>query len=267
MVGIYKITNPKGKVYIGQSSDISKRFKQYRKGGGKKQVRLYRSFQKYGIGLHVFEVVEECEESLLNNRERYWQEFYNVIGKRGLNCKLVQTEDKPARLSEHTKQLIGQNSGKARKGKSLSKSHKESIRNSLNTSEVFKQALKSEERSGKISKALQGRSLTQEHKDSLKEAQNRRFQTERSPMLGKSHRQESIEKMRKPKTKEHVEKNREARTKYRNIECYTKDGEYVKSYGRIIDAVKDGYLHGAIINCLTGKRGSHKKYLWKFKEE
>ena len=30
IVGIYKITNPKGKVYIGQSVDIERRFFRYR---------------------------------------------------------------------------------------------------------------------------------------------------------------------------------------------------------------------------------------------
>lgn len=30
MKGIYKVTNPKGKVYIGQSSNIENRFNDYR---------------------------------------------------------------------------------------------------------------------------------------------------------------------------------------------------------------------------------------------
>jgi predicted GIY-YIG superfamily endonuclease len=31
MIGIYKITNPEKEVYIGQSTDIEKRFKTYKK--------------------------------------------------------------------------------------------------------------------------------------------------------------------------------------------------------------------------------------------
>ena len=38
--GIYKITNPKGKVYIGQSIDIYKRFKSYKYSGFKMQRKL-----------------------------------------------------------------------------------------------------------------------------------------------------------------------------------------------------------------------------------
>lgn len=94
--GIYKITSPSGKIYIGQSINIEKRFKQYKTKHLGKQIRLSHSILKYGIENHVFEIFEECEVNLLNERERYWQEYYNVIGKNGLNCILVSTKDKKA---------------------------------------------------------------------------------------------------------------------------------------------------------------------------
>ena len=40
------------------------------------------------------EVIEECEIGQLNERERYYQEFYNVLSVNGLNCQLVKTNDK-----------------------------------------------------------------------------------------------------------------------------------------------------------------------------
>lgn len=43
MIGIYKITNPKGKVYIGQSIDINERFKTYSYLKCKNQTKLYNS--------------------------------------------------------------------------------------------------------------------------------------------------------------------------------------------------------------------------------
>lgn len=88
MIGIYKITNPNGKNYIGQSINIEKRFNQYKKLTCKNQVILYRSLLKYGVENHIFEVIEECNIEILNERERYWQDFYNVIEK-GLNCKTI----------------------------------------------------------------------------------------------------------------------------------------------------------------------------------
>ena len=38
MIGIYKITNPKGKIYIGQSINIENRFKVYKRYNCKGQV-------------------------------------------------------------------------------------------------------------------------------------------------------------------------------------------------------------------------------------
>jgi hypothetical protein len=61
MVGIYKITSPSGKIYIGQSVEIKRRFNSYKRMYVKNKgvVKLYRSFLKYGADNHIFEVV--CE--------------------------------------------------------------------------------------------------------------------------------------------------------------------------------------------------------------
>lgn len=107
MIGIYKITNPKGRVYIGQSVDILRRFREYQNiNNTKGQLLLNRSMAKYGVLEHIFEVVEECAAEDLNERERYWQDFYNVL-EEGLNCKLTKTGDKSGKLSEELKMKIG----------------------------------------------------------------------------------------------------------------------------------------------------------------
>lgn len=106
--GIYKITSPSNRVYIGQSNDIRRRIlTYYEPKGGSSQVRLKASFNKHGIDLHALIILEECEEDLLNERERYWQEQYNVLSKNGLNCKMTTTLDKSGTLSDETKKLIG----------------------------------------------------------------------------------------------------------------------------------------------------------------
>lgn len=119
MVGIYKITSPTGRVYIGQSRNYTKRLVDYRKGNFKNQTRLYASVNKYGIDAHIFEVIEECEFEQLNIRERYWQDFYNVLGENGLNCKLTKTNLLPTVVSEETKSKIkvGNTGKKGLKGK------------------------------------------------------------------------------------------------------------------------------------------------------
>lgn len=92
MIGIYKITNPIGQIYIGQSKDIEKRFKQHK--NEFMMTKLKFSFLSYGYENHSFEVVEECEKSELNNRERYWQEHFKTIGFCGLNVMLAFGNDK-----------------------------------------------------------------------------------------------------------------------------------------------------------------------------
>lgn len=108
MIGIYKITNPKRKVYIGQSINIERRFKQYLKSSLQKysQTKLYNSFKKYGLDSHTFEILEECNFEELNNKERFYQDKYNVLSKNGLNCILISTDLKPSLFSKETREKM-----------------------------------------------------------------------------------------------------------------------------------------------------------------
>lgn len=47
LLGIYKITNPNNKIYIGQSINIKNRFYHYSLYHCKTQTKLYNSFIKY----------------------------------------------------------------------------------------------------------------------------------------------------------------------------------------------------------------------------
>lgn len=106
MIGIYKITSPSKKVYIGQSINIKNRFIEYKKNNCKSQKILYNSFLKYGFKNHKFEILCECEILELNNKERYYQDIFECIGKNGLNCKLTSSNDKSGKLSNETKLKI-----------------------------------------------------------------------------------------------------------------------------------------------------------------
>ena len=105
MIGIYKITSPSNKVYIGQSIDVENRLKRYKYFVSKKQTRLYYSILKYGYDNHTYEVVEECKVEELNEseRERYWQDFYDCLNN-GLNCRLTTTKDISGYVSAETKE-------------------------------------------------------------------------------------------------------------------------------------------------------------------
>jgi group I intron endonuclease len=148
MIGIYKITSPSGKVYIGQSINIKKRISNYKSTSCKKQSKLYHSIKKHGWENHKFEVIEECVVHLLNERERYWQDYYNVINENGLNCRLQNCTDKSGFLSKET--IL--NISKSRSG----------------ITPVFKNP---ELRMSRIKQALTGKKLSESHKMSLSKAQ------------------------------------------------------------------------------------------------
>ena len=113
MIGIYKITSPTKKIYIGQSLNIKKRFRSYELLKCRHQPAIYNSLKKYGVEKHKFEILCECEISELNDKERYFQDVYSAIGKNGLNCLLTKSSDRSGELSDETKRKIS----KAKKSK------------------------------------------------------------------------------------------------------------------------------------------------------
>jgi hypothetical protein len=46
---------------------------------------------------------------MLNERERYWQDFYNVLSENGLNCRLTTSNDRSGKLSDETKKKMSKN--------------------------------------------------------------------------------------------------------------------------------------------------------------
>ena len=82
VTGIYKITNQVTKeCYIGQSVDISKRWKDHAKCGlgidtpvGNK---LYKAMQIYGIWNFSWEILEQCSKDLLDEKEKYYIDLYD----------------------------------------------------------------------------------------------------------------------------------------------------------------------------------------------
>lgn len=88
MIGIYKITNMiNEKIYIGQSTDIERRWKTHRAKQNSKYCTqynspLYRAIRKYGIENFRFEIIEECLPELLNEREIYWISYFDSVNQK-----------------------------------------------------------------------------------------------------------------------------------------------------------------------------------------
>jgi hypothetical protein len=79
--GIYKITNIKtGLCYIGQAVDIADRWKQHIKCDlgidTPAQNKLYKAMLRDGITNFTFELLEQCERNLLNEKEKFYIGLY-----------------------------------------------------------------------------------------------------------------------------------------------------------------------------------------------
>ena len=93
MIGIYKITNPEGKAYIGYSKKVENRWASHKNAQHKANYKLKESLTKHGGDSHQFEVIEEVDisllsrgqgDALLRKRERYWIKELDTFNN-GLN--------------------------------------------------------------------------------------------------------------------------------------------------------------------------------------
>ena len=86
--GIYKITSPSKKIYIGQSIDCNGRKYRYKSLDCKNQYKIYHSIKKHGWGKHNFEIIHECLPKELNELEKYYVDLYQTFNSEyGLNCR------------------------------------------------------------------------------------------------------------------------------------------------------------------------------------
>ncbi len=163
MIGIYKITNPEGKIYIGQSINIDRRFKEYKR-LQKRSVgrKIISSLKKYGSDNHIFEVIEECSIEQLHDREYYWKLHYRSV-ENGLNCDYFDNSGGPR--SEETKRRISEGA----KGKKRSEFTKQKLRKPK--TEEHKQNISkskqniSEETKRRISEGKKGKTPNRDYKE------------------------------------------------------------------------------------------------------
>lgn len=147
--GIYKITNPKKKIYIGQSVNIDARLKTYKKLHCKAQPLIYKSLLKYGVENHKFELIHECKPEGLNDLEIYYINLYQTFNSNfGLN--LQSGGESIFKMSEETKAKIA----------------------AANTGRVF-----SPETRAKIAKANLGRKMSKEAKLNMSKAAKKKFES------------------------------------------------------------------------------------------
>lgn len=74
--GIYQIKcNINNKIYVGSSKDIHERWKSHirsLRANNHHNPYLQHTFNKYGLGVFVFEIIEECSKDDLITKEQYY---------------------------------------------------------------------------------------------------------------------------------------------------------------------------------------------------
>ncbi len=243
---IYKITNPKGKVYVGQTIDLVRRKSNYKRLNCKPQTHLYNSIQKYGWENHILEIIEECSVDELGKQEKYWKTYHNSI-KEGLNIRF--DEEKGGKLSKETCKKIS----KAKKGVKYSKE------SSLKKSQSLK---------GNQNKL--GTTLSQESKDKISKANlkpkpkgfgDKIKSEERNKKISKSH----TGKLH-PRTQEWS--NKIGNSNKKPIIQYNLEGEFIKEWNSAKDAsMFIGRNPSPITACCKGKQKTCYGFKWKYKNE
>ena len=213
---IYKIVNNLNqKSYIGQTTKQrpKDRFSQHkylaRHPEQEKNISyLHRSMNKYGVQNFTFEIIEQTENSLLNQREIYWIDYYNTLIPNGYNLT-TGGEGTPG-FSRHQSE-----EQKKKKRESIKEYYKNNPQIKEEKSKRTSQLWKNPEYRKKV---------TQSNKEFYKNHPNK-FKGENNPMYGKHHTQQALEKIR-------------AHAATRKIQIAQLDKETLKVI-QIFDGIKD----------------------------
>lgn len=113
MIGIiYKVTNKiNGKIYIGQTvQSLKDRWYRHcaRKSLSKKEMNMHikRAIFKYGKENFNIEILEECDSSMLNERERYYISYFDSYHNGYNSTPGGQDGAKPLQTTEEVQKTI-----------------------------------------------------------------------------------------------------------------------------------------------------------------
>jgi group I intron endonuclease len=285
LCGVYKVTSPVGKVYVGSSKNIARRFEDYKKLSCSKQIKLYNSLKKYGSKTHEFDILELCEDVNLYTRERYWQEYYNVLDRsEGLNCKYVQTDESRVVYSDETRDKVIK-SLKAYNSALIDYKYQYDTDGNLvrvwkNWSEIreFSNYTASYIRyciKGKFLTAygfLWANEVTTYSTDVLEMAKLTKSDKLKGHTFNRGRKlsPEHIERLRITSTgKKHNKESKDkiSSSKFLPVEQYTLEGKYIATYKSAKEAAESlGIGAQGISSCRTGRYCSYKGYIWKYQK-
>jgi group I intron endonuclease len=111
--GIYKITDMRGRSYIGSAVNLYGRYHRHKHDLIKNthtNKRLQNYFNKYGVKAIHFEVIELCERGVLVEREQYWIDstnpYFNICKNAGSTLGFKMSKKTTSHLSKIRKGVL-----------------------------------------------------------------------------------------------------------------------------------------------------------------
>jgi len=283
-IGIYKWTSPTGRIYVGQSKDLKSRYDWYLSDAvyNANMPKLKRSFKKYGVENHTFEIIEYCSVEQLNDREIYWGLYYNTL-EEGLNCKLgeqncIFSKDTKTKMSEAKKGTKQTEDQKQKRKISTKETWKKKRENG------FKRAYhkQTEDAKQKISKTQKGKIVSEETRKKISDSSKGRIISEETKKKislktkGKpKHSEESKQKIREYGKNRDLTKMWEIASEARSkpILQYDSQNNFIKEWKSASDAEEFYNVRGVDNIGQTirhfKKTGVQRKaygFIWKSKE-
>ncbi len=242
---IYKIVNRINQMtYIGQTikERATDRYSQHRylarhPEQEKGNSYIHSAMRDYGLDNFSFEIIEQVNNNLLNEREKYWIKQYDCIAPKGYNL----TEGGARKIGFSHSQTIEEKEKRRKSNKKFYINHPEAIETQR---ERTKKLWENEEYRKKVTES--NRKYYAEHPD--------KFKGKNNPFYGKHHTEESKQKIREAASRKKLK-----------IAQLDKDTlEIIKIHNGVKDAEKElGVSHGWISKAAKQDKVAYG-YKWKF---
>lgn len=236
---VYKIISPSNRIYVGSTINIKSRWAKYKRLECESQIKLYRSFLKYGVENHTFEIIWEGNIVEMKEKETFLGTNLNVIIE-GLNCILPKLGEKYSTMCIETRNKFKLNF----KGKKHTKEAKLKISQKNKNNKHNLGNKHSLETKDKISKIHKGRIFSEEHKNKIKIKTLNNINVSINNLKNTSIKKQKI------------------------ILQYTLDNQFIKEWSSIIKAAKELNIHASSIsNVCLNKVKTAGKFKWRYKDE
>ncbi len=250
IICIYLIKNPTGRIYIGQTWDLCKR---YKSGVSPSQRLLYRSYQKHGKENHTKQILHQFIGEIAQRDLDYWETHYIDLYKAdGFNLlNIREGGGNNGALSKETKDLI-----RKRKLDWIKLNPEKQKTITAAACAVNKGAKRSADTKKLMSQSASGKQRTDEHCKNISKVKKGKP----SPFKGKSLSAESKIKL-----------SNSLKGKGSIAICqYQLDGTLIKEWPSIKDAAKSLCLPTGTIGGCIRKQKHYKTcggFIWRYKSE